>query len=89
MDKSLVDKAVVFMTNDESAEAADPSDRALDLPATTVAPQFPAVLGMSALVYASPTKQEPLASVWETARQGRPESLRANRDRPVLAGGGS
>ncbi len=45
MDKSLVDKAVIFMTNDKSAEAADPRDRSLDLPATAVAPQFPAVLG--------------------------------------------
>ena len=44
MDKSLVDKAVVFVTNDESAEAADPGDGAFDLPAAAIATQFSTVL---------------------------------------------
>jgi hypothetical protein len=44
VDKSLIDKAVVFVTDDETAEAADPGDRAFNLPAAAVAPQLPAVL---------------------------------------------
>lgn len=46
MDKSLIDKAVVFMANDESAETADPGDGAFDLPAAAIATQFPTVLGV-------------------------------------------
>jgi hypothetical protein len=46
VDKSLIEKAVAIMTNDESAEAADPDDRAFDLPAVAVASQFSTVLGV-------------------------------------------
>lgn len=44
MDKSLVDKAVMFMANDQAAESADPGDRAFDFPASAVAAELSAIL---------------------------------------------
>ena len=40
----MIDKAVVFMTNDESTEATYPGDGAFDFPAAAVTPQFSSVL---------------------------------------------
>jgi len=41
----LVDKAVVLVSDDEPAEAADPGDRPLDLPSPSVSTELATVLG--------------------------------------------
>ena len=48
MDKALIYEAVVFVANDESAEGADPRDRAFDLPTSAVAAELPSVLRLGA-----------------------------------------
>ena len=53
MDKSLIDKVVVLVSNDEPTEAADPGDGAFNLPAAAVAPQFTTVLGVRSFASSS------------------------------------
>jgi len=43
--ETLIWKAVTFMSDDESAEVADPSDGSFDDPAVTVSLQLSSVLG--------------------------------------------
>jgi len=44
VDETLVNEAVVFVSDHQSAEAADPGDGALDFPAAAVAAEFASVL---------------------------------------------
>jgi hypothetical protein len=44
VDKSLIDKAVVLMANDQAAEGADPGDGAFDFAASAVAAKLSTIL---------------------------------------------